>query len=80
MEKQRRQKDGHALMLNLNSKISQVDGLDRKQIYKALENNGIEKTFQKLREGLHSVAVVKEIQLLRMEMNLSNNHLLRIQI
>lgn len=63
VEKQRRQKDGHALMLNLNSKISQVNGPARKNIYKALENDGIERIFQQLRESLRSVAVEKEIQL-----------------
>lgn len=62
-DKQRRQEDGHALMLNLNSKISQANGPVRTQIYEALDDGGIERIFEKLRESLRSVAVEKEIQI-----------------
>lgn len=61
--KQRRQKDGHALMLSLNSKISQANDTVRKRIYAALDKGGIERIFENLRESLRSVAVEKEIQI-----------------
>lgn len=62
-DKQRRQEDGHALMLNLNSKISQANGPVRTQIYEALDDGGIERIFEKLRESLRSLAVEKEIDI-----------------
>ena len=62
VEKQQQQKDGHALMVELNSKLSQADGIVKKQIYLALDSNGIDRIFEKLRENLGSVMVEKEIQ------------------
>lgn len=59
---QRQQKDGHALMVNLNSNLSQVNGTVKKQIYLVLDRNGIDRIFEKLRESLSSVMVEKEFQ------------------
>ena len=63
VDKQRQQKDGHALMLILNFKISEVIGSVQKQIYEALDINGIDRIFARLRESLDSVMVEKEIQM-----------------
>lgn len=62
-EKQRRLKDGQELMLSLNTKISHASDSVKKQIYEALENEGIERTFEKLRNSLRSVMIEKEIQI-----------------
>lgn len=63
VEKQQQQKDGHALMVNLNSKLSQANGIAKKQIYLALDRNGIDRVFENLRKKLSSVVVEKEIQI-----------------
>lgn len=62
VEKQQQQKDGHALMVELNLKLSQANGIVKKQIYLVLDRNGIDRIFEKLREKLGAVMVEKEIQ------------------
>lgn len=63
VDKQRQQKDGHALMVNLNSTLSQANSSVKQQIYEALDRNGIDRIFERLRDRLHSVMVEKEIQI-----------------
>lgn len=62
VDKQQQQKDGHALMVNLNSELDRANGIVKKQIYEALDRNGIDRIFERLRAGLGSVMVEKEIQ------------------
>ena len=62
-EKQGRQRDAQVLMLNLNSKIRHANGTVNKQIYAALDSNGIERASGKLRGSLHSVVIEKEIRI-----------------
>lgn len=50
-------------MLNLNLKLSQVNGSAKKQIYEALDSNRFDRVFKKLRDSLRSVIVDKEIQI-----------------
>ena len=62
VDKQQQQKDGHALMVNLNSELDRANGIVKKQIFEALDRNGIDRIFERLRASLGSVMVEKEIQ------------------
>ena len=61
-EKQSRQLQAQGLLLALNKAVLSVNGVSRRMMYRALQDAGIDRVFDKLRKVLRSVAIEKEIE------------------
>lgn len=60
-EKQRRIKDSHTILLDLNRAMAAADGDNRKMLYSIMTEGRIDRVLDKLKSTLRSVIIEKEI-------------------